>query len=205
MAMIRAVRWFVAAAVTGLDGSCPACGRFCRHRPHIRGDCNHAGKLRVAACWNTVSAFIDSFLPDRQHEGPDRGDVEARVVEQGLVQRHVIAADVGLVGVDVGGQPQRVGVVGAATHQEHRRSLPRQRVQRGDELVGVGERGPTLDGIGPLLELRQRVRVVRCQALEPVIGVVRQEAVVGGEHDGLVAGQAGGLADLGVDLAVVLL
>ena len=90
-------------------------------------------------------------------------------------------------------------------HEEHRRRLPRQFVEFGDELVGALQRRPALDRRGPLVELRKRVGVVRREALEPVVGVVGQEAVVGGQHDGLVARPAGDLLDPGVDLAVVLL
>ncbi len=65
------------------------------------------------------------------------------------------------------------------------------------------QRRPVLDRGRPLVELRQRVGVVRRQSLEPVIGVVRQEAVVRGQHHRLVAWPAGHLLNLGVDLAVV--
>src|SRR4029079_13779987 len=106
----------------------------------------------------------------------------------------------GLVGVYVGGQPQGVGVIGAAAHQEHGRRPPRKLVESADERVGIGQGGPVLDRGGPLVELGQRVGVVRRQSLEAVVGVVRQEAVIGGEHHGVVARPARQLLDLGVDL-----
>ena len=122
--------------------------------------------------------IIDNFSTGNREAVPET----ARVVEGDVVSPHV-----GLVRVDVLGQAQRVGVVGAATHQEHRRRLPRHRVERLDELVGSGEHLPTLDRARALVELRERVGIVRRQALEAVVRVVGQEAVVGGEHHDLIA------------------
>ena len=81
----------------------------------------------------------------------------------------------------------------------------KEKLERGDELVGVRQQCPALDGLGPRVELRERVGVVRRESLEPVVGVIRQEAVVGGHDDGLVAGTAGDVEDPFVDLPVVLL
>ena len=75
----------------------------------------------------------------------------------------------------------------------------------GDELVGGFHRRPAFDRGRAFVELGERVGVVRRQALESVVGVVGQEAVVRGQHHGFVAWPAGHLLDLGVDLAVVLL
>src|SRR2546422_2663542 len=48
------------------------------------------------------------------------GHLEPRIVEDLRIQRNVVAAHIGLVGVDVGRQAQRVGVVGAVPHQDRK-------------------------------------------------------------------------------------
>ncbi|CKT94358.1 Uncharacterised protein [Mycobacterium tuberculosis] len=93
----------------------------------------------------------------------------------------------------------------AVAHEEDGRRLPGQLVQRGDELVGGGESRPAVDLCGALVELCQRVGVVRRQPLKAPVGVVRQEAVVGGQHDGPIAALAGDAPDGGIDGWVVLL
>ncbi|WP_428844318.1 arabinofuranosyltransferase, partial [Mycolicibacter sinensis] len=84
--------------------------------------------------------------PHRQHERADLLHAERRPVEQCGVQVDGVAAHVGVVGVDVFGQPQRVGVPGTRAHQKHRRRRPRQVVERAGELVGGLQFGPGLDG-----------------------------------------------------------